>query len=144
MTERPRATHSLTPRCDSSSPRPSTCLVSCSNSSNEPSPEPTSSTRDCGGMRLATTSRSTRWLPLTLMMLPPGRMILIRKICNFPGSCAQSSRPCRRADEAVDGCEQFRLVEQEGIVAAVGLDLDKGYGCAGRIECVHNRAALFG
>ena len=27
MTDRPRATHSLTPRCDSSTPRPSTLLV---------------------------------------------------------------------------------------------------------------------
>ena len=70
MTERPRATHSLTPRCDSSRPRPSTCFSLSSISSSTPSPLPTSSTFAPGGMRSATTWRSTRWLPLTLIGPP--------------------------------------------------------------------------
>ena len=37
----------------------------------------------------------------------------------------QAGGPGGRRDEAANGGEEFRLVEQEGVVAVVGLDLDK-------------------
>ncbi len=52
------------------------------------------------------------------------------------------SGPARRgggSQEAADGGEEDRLVEQEGVVAAVGLDLDEADRGAARIERADDR-----
>ena len=43
-----------------------------------------------------------------------------------------------RVEEAAHDGEQFRFIEQEGVVALVGLDLGEGHARAGRIERVND------
>ena len=72
--------------------------------------------------------------------------------CEVDARCAVDAHvlvepPCARAaerEEAADRGEQFRLVEQEGVMAAVGLDLDEGDRGAGGVQRMHDRAALLG
>src|SRR6201996_2402443 len=77
-------------------PRPSTPRVSSSRS-NSPSPQPTSSTRAPGDTIAATTSKSMRE--------PPG------------------PRAASAIEKTLPDREQFRLVEQERVMALVGSDL---------------------
>ena len=127
MTDRPRATHSLTPRCDSSTPRPSTCLSVLQQFEQHAVAaadiEHPGAGRDEVGDDLEVDALGGT---LTLMAPPSPR-----------------ARAAER-EEAVDGGEQFRLVEQEGVVAAVGLDLDEGDRGAGGVQRMHDRAALLG
>ena len=95
--------------------------------SNSPSPQPTSSTRGACSTISATSRRSTRALPGARARI--ARSVRIAPLRAEPRSCRHAFSPRalpRAVEEAAHDGEQFRLVEQEGVVAFVGHDLGEG------------------
>ncbi len=110
------------PRGLISSPRPSTPFSLARSSSRAPSPQPTSSTRAPG--------RTSRTISRKFSEGSP-------KLTG-PAPAPPASRNPSSARV------QHRLVEQEGVVALVGLDLDEAGARAGGVQRPHDRAALGG
>ena len=115
-----------------SMPRPSTFLVSASSCSSAPSPQPTSSTREPA----ATISAISRWST---------------RCWRGAGGCQHQRRSGARfsprfvggrIEEAAHGREQLRLLQQEGVVALVGLDLDEADVGRHGVQRLHDLAAL--
>src|SRR5882724_8349221 len=89
-----------------------------------------SSTRAPGLIMSAMSCRSTR-------------MPLLRRMMSLIGSArGQAAMLGAAIEEAVQGGGEFRLVEQEGVMALVALDLDEADIGGDRVERVHDGAAL--
>src|ERR1700722_8033190 len=121
-------------------PRPSTPRVSGSHSIS-PSPQPTSSTRAPGSTMSATTSKSTREPP-GVRAAPAMVRSYLRRFSISPRR--QAARLRGAFEEAADDAEQFRLVEQECVMALVGRDLGERDAGAGGIERMNDGAGFRG
>src|SRR5262245_65611376 len=97
-------------------PRPSTSFVSAKSCSSAPSPQPTSSTRE----GRATISAISRW-STRLVVCGAGASILPAA----PGAAFDAEPHRGGIEEAANGGEELGLIEQEGVVALVGLHLDE-------------------
>src|ERR1700730_2419871 len=141
-------------------PRPSTRRVSPSRRSSSPSRQPTSNTFAPGATISATTSRSTRDPPGLRADSAIVRSWLIRVSIGTSNAranqagmfdaisslhrCRKSTRLRRTLQKAAHNVEQFRLLEEERVVALVGDDLAKRNPRAPGIERVHNRTRIRG
>ena len=66
------------------------------------------------------------------------------RVCMFIMLPVKPARPRGAVEEAAHDREQFRLVEQEGVVALVGDDLGERDARAGGVQRMHDRARLRG
>ena len=123
-------------------PRPSMPRLSSSCSSS-PSPQPTSSTFEPGSTISATSRWSVRYLPVRSGAMPAsGRACSCSAIVSH-----RSVRPRalpRRLQEGAGDIEEFRHVEQEGVMAAIGLDLGERHPRARGVQRMHQRARFRG
>src|ERR1700686_5257239 len=103
-------------------PRPSTSRVSPSSRNNSPSPQPTSSTLAPRSTISAISTRSTRAPPAVRGMLATVRLELAR-VLMASALRHKAARLAGAVEEPAHDTEQFRLLEQEGVVAFVGDDL---------------------
>src|SRR5919106_5156623 len=128
-TASPRLTQSCTPAWLSSMPRASTSLVPARKASSAPSSQPTSSTRVCASTRSAIRRRS--WRSPSLPAMREARS-------------AQAVLGRGAFEEAGQHPVELRLVEQEGVVVAIGLDLAERDVGRHRVQRAHQIAALGG
>src|SRR5450830_604791 len=124
-------------------PRPSTPRLSPSSRSNSPSPQLTSSTLAPRSTISAISTRSTRAPPGVRGMLATVRLGSAR-VLMASALRRKATRLAGAVEEAAHNAEQFRLVEQEGVVALVGDDLGERDAGTRRVERVHDRARLGG
>src|SRR5664280_1883747 len=128
-------------------PRPSTSRVSPSSRNSSPSPQPTSSTLAPRSTISAISTKSTRAPPGVRGMLATVRLELVRVlIASALRRKVTRQAPCLAGavEEAAHDAEQFRLFEQEGVVALVGDDLGERDACARSIERMHDGARFRG
>src|SRR5450759_4082565 len=128
-------------------PRPSTPRLSPSSRNSSPSPQPTSSTLAPRSTISAISTRSTRAPPGVRGMLATVRLGSARVLmASALRRKATRQAPCLAGavEEAAHDAEQFRLLEQEGVVALVGDDLGERYARAAGVERVHDGARLRG
>src|SRR5258708_4083192 len=147
MTDRPWLTQALTPDWLSSMPRPSTCLARARWASSAPSPQPISRTREPGVTISAMRRRSLRMSTDRAVPRKPFRVPLRLE---FASGLKESTRSRKAAmlgaasQETAERGEEFLLLEQEGIVAFIGCDLDEADIRAGCVEGVDDGAVLRG
>ncbi len=110
-----------------------------------PSPQPTSSTREPGARPCSRPADDRRDIARAVAAPRPldraqhvacGTRQLAHRVC--PARNAD----LRRLEEGARDVPIFRLIEQEGIVALVGLDLGKRHARATGVERVHDGARL--
>src|ERR1700759_465026 len=142
-TASPLATQRLTPSRDNSMPRPSMPWLSNSRS-RSPSPQPTSSTFEA----LSTILATSRWSPRYSTLPASGATPLSGKVCCWATISAplfgQAARTAGRLQERARNIDELGHVEQERVVAAIGLDLGERYPRAGGVERVDQRPRFRG
>src|SRR3982074_1904920 len=73
----------------------------------------------------------------------PKRSAALRSAMSAP-EAGQAAMLGAAGQEAAQGCEQLRLVQQKSVVTLVGLDLDKADIGGDRVQRMHQGAALRG
>src|SRR5690606_22893593 len=140
MTDNPRATQAFTRSRSISIPRPSTPLVWINRSSNAPSPQPTSSTRAFSVTISAMRRWSTRGVVCKGCCDRSISIPIAQPLSLASGRNAPLGR--RGIDEPADGCEQFGLVEQEGVVAFIAFDFHERHVGGDGVQRLHDSLGL--
>src|SRR5262245_54775719 len=141
MTLSPCATQALTPAWLSSTPRPSTCLTCTRWSSSAPSPQPTSSTRERGAIMSAISCRSIR-MPAAGEAVPVLAAVPLSAKAVTVMTGLEPAAVGAAVEEAAQGGKEFRLLEQEGVMPLVALDLDEADVGGDGVEGMDEGAAL--